>query len=215
VGAQFQKKLFRKITRWRKSKKLRLYALLGLASVGVISYAIYMNNKPRDVDPASYKPLLELIAQAESNDNYNAHFGNSANTDVEFTAMTIEEVQQWQREFVAQGSPSSAVGRYQIIDTTLSELIATQDIDPAQTFDEPTQDKFAIALLERRGSVEYVNQELPTEQFAANLAMEWAALPKVIGDNGDASYYAGDGLNYALVDKEDILEAVQQLRPLQ
>lgn len=208
-------KFRRQVRRWRKSKKLRLYAAVGLMCVGALGYAVYMDNKKLSVDPTSYKPLLDLIASVESKGNYNAHFGNATNSELRFTSMTIAEVQQWQHEFVAQGNASSAVGRYQIIDSTLSGLITDLDLNTKQKFDEATQDKLAIALLERRGSEKYINQELTPEEFAANLAMEWAALPKVLGDNSSASYYAGDGLNAALVKKETVLQAVQRLRPTQ
>lgn len=209
------RKFRRQIKRWRKSKKLRLYTAVGLICIAALSYAVYMDAKKLSVDPSSYKPLLDLIASVESKGNYNAHFGNPTNSDPQFTTMTLDEVQRWQRDFVAQGNASSAVGRYQFIDSTLSGLIAELDLDGTQKFDEATQDKFAVALLERRGSVKYINQELTPEEFAANLAMEWAALPKIIGENSNASYYAGDGLNSALVRKDTVLQAVQHIRPLQ
>lgn len=172
-----------------------------------------MANERLTVNPQTYKPLLNLIANAESNGNYNAHFGNPRNSDIRFTEMTVAEVRQWQEEYVAQGSPSSAVGRYQIISTTLDGLISQLGVEASQKFDEATQDKMAIALLERRGSVEYVNEELSQEQFAANLAKEWAALPKVIGDNPDQSYYAGDGLNKSRVRTTEVLGAIQPISP--
>lgn len=172
-----------------------------------------MDTRRRTVDPTTYRPLLNLIAKVESKGNYNAHFGNPGNTATDFTDMTIEEVQRWQGEFISQGNASSAVGRYQIIDTTLSGLVEQLDISPKQKFDQDTQDKLAITLLERRGSEKYVNDELTPEQFAANLAMEWAALPKVLGENPNSSYYDGDGLNKSLVPPDEVLKAVDAIAP--
>ena len=172
-----------------------------------------MDNKYLTVEPTSYTPLLHLIARAESNDNYNAYFGNPDNKSVNFTDMTIDEVLSWQENFVQQGNASSAVGRYQIIDTTLSGLVRELGIDTKQKFDAATQDKFAVTLLERRGSEKYVNKKLTREEFAANLAMEWAALPKVIGENPTASYYDGDGLNQARIGIRDVLQAIDPIRP--
>ena len=63
--------------------------------------------------------LLNTIAKVESKYNYNAHFGNPNNDAVQFTAMTVNEVLAWQKQFVEQGNPSSAVGRSQFIDSTL------------------------------------------------------------------------------------------------
>lgn len=172
-----------------------------------------MDNRRLSVDTHSIKPLLEVIADAESKGNYNAHFGNPANTTTKFTDMTIAEVQDWQAQSVAQGAVSSAVGRYQIIDSTLAEIVAEQNIAPSEKFDEPMQDQLAAALLERRGSEKFVNDEITREEFAANLAMEWASLPKIIGDEPESSYYAGDGLNKSLVSSSDVLQAVNKISP--
>lgn len=173
-----------------------------------------MQNKRLVVDPASYKPLLQLIASAESKGNYNAYFGNANNKAVDFTNMSIAQVQQWQAEFIADGNPSSAVGRYQIVNTTLAGLVSRLGIDANQKFDAATQDQLAIALLERRGSEEYVNNQLTREQFAANLAKEWAALPKVVGENPTDSYYASDGLNKSLVEVHKVFQAIEPIKPL-
>ncbi len=178
---------------------------------GLFAYAGYMGNQRLIANPESYKPLLNLIATVESNGNYNAHFGNSRNDSVKFTDMSVAEVRQWQTDFVAKGSPSSAVGRYQIISTTLDGLVNELKLEPTQKFDPETQDKMAVALLERRGADAYVNNELTQEEFAANLAKEWAALPKIVGENPEQSYYAGDGLNKSRVEPKEVLSAIEPI----
>ena len=127
--------------------------------------------------------------------------------------MTLSEVQQWQKDYVRQGSPSSAVGRYQIIDTTLTEVTRELRLSPDQLFDKSMQDSIAMALLERRGSIGYVNNEISQQEFAANLAKEWASLPRVIGNNPEASFYEGDGLNHSLVSADAVLEAIDAPEP--
>ncbi len=169
-----------------------------------------MTNKSVAIDPAAFAPLLHLIARAESNDNYDAYFGSPGNTSIDFTSMPVAEVLAWQAEYVQQGSPSSAVGRYQIINTTLAGLVRQLDIDTSQKFSKSMQDRLAIALLERRGAREYVNDELTREEFAANLAKEWAALPKVLGDNPHESYYASDGLNQSRIGVSEVLAVIDQ-----
>lgn len=206
-------KRLRSFKRWRRNNTFKLSVFVVLSLAAVFAYAGYMANERLAVNPESYKPLLNLIAGAESNGNYNAYFGNPRNNDIRFTEMTVAEVRQWQEEYIAQGSPSSAVGRYQIISGTLDGLISELGIVPTQKFDESTQDTMAIALLERRGSVEYVNEELSQEQFAANLAKEWAALPKVVGPNPEQSYYAGDGLNKSRIQSSEVLSAIQPISP--
>jgi muramidase (phage lysozyme) len=208
VFPQFIRKRIRRIKRRLHSKRFILLACVIVLFVGAIGYASYMNTRRLRVDPVTYKPLLQLIARAESKDNYNAYFGNASNTAVNFTAMSLAEVLQWQADFVRSGSPSSAVGRYQIMNTTLTGLVQQLGLDKNEKFDQPMQDKLAITLLERRGSEDYVNNQLSRNEFAANLAREWAALPKVTGKNPSASYYAGDGLNKSLVSVDDVQKAI-------
>lgn len=177
---------------------------------GIIVYAGHMSNRRASINPAAFAPLLHLIARAESNDNYNAHFGSPENDTYDFTSMSVEEVLNWQHEYVQRGSPSSAVGRYQIINTTLAGLVGQLNIDKSEKFDKPMQDKLAITLLERRGAAEYINDEITREEFAANLAKEWAALPKVVGDNPHESYYASDGLNRSRVEVGEVLDVIEK-----
>lgn len=207
-----KRKLFRSIKRGLRGRASVLVVLVFIFS-GVIVYATYMQNKRLTVDPTTYQPLLQLIAKVESKGNYNAYFGNVANSSIDFTKMSIAEVMNWQVNHVRQGNLSSAVGRYQIIDTTLSGLVRQLGIDTSRKFDQATQDQLAIALLERRGAEAYVNEELTRDQFAANLAKEWAALPKVIGANPHESYYASDGLNKSLVSVNEIRKAIEPISP--
>jgi len=177
--------------------------------VGVVSAKIDGRSK---IAPAAYTPLLNVIAEAESKGNYNAYFGDTANSDIRFTDMTIGQVLQWQAEYVRNGSYSSAVGRYQIVQSTLEGLVARLKLNVNTVkFDQKTQDMMAISLLERRGSQTFADQDMSPEQFAANLAQEWASLPKVMGENPDESYYASDGVNKSLVSIDEVLGALTVL----
>ena len=158
--------------------------------------------------------LLQTIAEVESNDNYNAYFGNAKNTKVQFTAMSVGEVLNWQQEFIEDGSPSSAVGRYQFLNTTLLGLTKELGIDHDEQFNQLLQDKLAVALLERRGLNEYVDRKMTREEFAHNLSQEWAALPKTIGSNPEKSYYDGDGLNSARLTTSEIMAGIATVRKL-
>lgn len=188
------------------------YILLLVAVLLVLSINLYPTNMPRKLDPQAYAPLLNTIAEGESNGNYNAYFGKANNRDIFFTQMSVAEVLQWQEQFVKSGQPSSAVGKYQIIRPTLAGLVEEMKIGFEDKFNESMQDKMAITLLERRGSLEYANEKLSREQFAANIAKEWAALPRIIGQNPDESYYAGDGLNKSRVTKEEVFIALELLK---
>lgn len=195
------------------AKRIDVRVLIACASVfviGLIVYAGFMSRQDKPINPAAFKPLLNLIAEGESNDNYNAYFGNPQNQEVDFTSMTIDEVIRWQNDFVRQGSPSSAVGRYQIINKTLVGLVEQLDVDTSQKFDEDLQDRLAITLLERRGAKDFVNGRISREEFASNLSKEWAALPKVLGDNPRKSYYSADGLNQSRIAVNDLLKVIEK-----
>lgn len=158
-----------------------------------------------------YTQLLDVIAEGESKGNYNAYFGKAHNTAIDFTSMPVGDVLAWQRKFVADGNASNAVGRYQFIEPTLSGLVNEMGIDPDERFTPGLQDKLAVRLLERRGIREYMQGRLSREDFAHNLSKEWAALPRVIGDQSQSSYYSGDGLNHAQITVKDVFVAIESL----
>lgn len=205
------RKPFRRYRLFLHRHSLRLRWGIGLFAVGIVAYAGYMSEQQTAINPASYQPLLQLIASAESDGNYNAYYGNAANTEINFTTMTIQQVLDWQHMHIQKGNSSSAVGKYQIINTTLANLVRSLSIPLDQQFDAQTQDRLAIALIERRGARAYVNNEISKEAFAANLAKEWAALPKTQGNNPEASYYSGDGLNSSRVRVHELLGAIQPI----
>lgn len=207
---RFFRKKTKQLFRWARRQPTK-FGLVMLIPVLALGYTSYISNQRLSVNPNSYSKLLSLIANAESRGNYNAYFGNAYNTKIKFTTMSIAEVISWQNQYVSQGSPSDAVGKYQIISPTLTGLVEEMDLSTDQVFDESTQDKLAMRLLERRGADSYVNNEINREQFAANLAKEWAALPRIVGSQPDKSYYAGDGLNKSLVDVDSVLEAIEPI----
>ena len=182
-----------------------------LAIVGVISLILLNMQHSQKIYTSG---LLDTIAKVESRNNYNAHYGNANNTKIQFTSMTVGDVLAWQEEFVSKGNPSSAVGRYQFIDSTLRGLVQELKIDEEETFTPALQDTLAVALLERRGVREYAAGNMSKEEFAHNLSKEWAALPKVIGENPEQSYYAGDGMNRALLSVGEIYSGIATVRKL-
>jgi conjugal transfer mating pair stabilization protein TraG len=126
----------------------------------------------------------------------------------------VDEVLEWQKELIKQGNPSSAVGRYQFIDSTLQGLVQELKLDGKVKFDKSLQDRLANALLERRGIREYVDNKISREEFAHNLSKEWAALPKTIGENPEQSYYVSDGLNKAQVSVAELYASIATVRKL-
>lgn len=203
-------KLRRKYYKQTIRRQKRLVAILVVA-IGFSSLILGTMQPSYDIHTAD---LLNMIAKVESRSNYNAYFGNANNTEIQFTSMSVGEVLAWQRQFVATGSPSSAVGRYQFIDATLQGLVHEQKINESEIFDEALQDKLAVALLERRGIREYAENKISRETFAHNLSKEWAALPKTIGAHPERSYYASDGLNNAQISIGEVLASIATVRKI-
>ncbi len=211
--------LHKRIRRWiskRRRSAVRVLAkpttLLAVVAVGGAAPLILVSMQ--DSQKIYTTDLLNTIAKVESKSNYNAYFGNSHNSSIQFTSMSVDEVLAWQKEFVAQGSPSSAVGRYQFIDSTLQGLLHELRIEGTATFDPALQDRLAVALLERRGIREYVDDKISREEFAHSLSKEWAALPVAIGENPERSYYAGDGLNKAQLSVDEVFASIATVRKL-
>lgn len=206
------KRWFKKHSRYliRKLRKPQNLVIV-LAAVGMLSLILISMQGAQKIYATD---LLDTIAAVESKSNYNAYFGNPHNTSVTFTSMTVREVMAWQKQFVEQGSPSSAVGRYQFIDSTLQGLVQELNINEDTTFNSALQDKLAVALLERRGVHEYLNNKISRQEFAHRLSQEWAALPRATGKNPEQSYYADDGLNKAQVSVAEVYASIATVRKL-
>jgi uncharacterized protein (TIGR02594 family) len=174
-----------------------------------------------DVDaapPSKFDGLLELVSRFEGGTNYDAHYGARDNTNPRFTSMTIGQVRDWQRRFVKNGSKSSAVGRYQIIQNTMAGLIQSMKLSLDVLFDKGMQDRMAMQLLTSRGLGRFLKGSLSVEAFGRALAQEWASLPVLENCRGahrrlraGESYYAGDGLNKAHVDENDVRAVLERL----
>lgn len=143
-------------------------------------------------DAVQFAPrnLLSFIASVESGQNgYNKIFGGRV---VDLTSKTLDEVLAFQG---TMGGESSAVGRYQFIQRTLRGLKRELGLTGNEVFNEELQDRLGQALLDRRGYQSWKSGQLSDEQFANNLAQEWAGLPMVSGPKAGRSYYSGVGSN--------------------
>jgi conjugal transfer mating pair stabilization protein TraG len=205
--------IIRKTYTWLTRTKARR-AALSVAALLILGAAAIMQSMPTIINPAAYKQLLSVIAKGESSSNYNAYFGNPGNDSIKFTDMSIGEVLTWQDDYLQQGKASNAVGRYQFMRTTLAGLVQQLKISPVAPFNEAMQDRLAIALIDRRGAVAFAEKKISREQFAHNLSQEWAALPRVLGENPAESYYAGDGLNAAKISIDEIMQAINTFEKL-
>ena len=157
--------------------------------------------------------LLDVIAKPESGGDYNiAHRSNPRPQTSDgrvLEQMTIKEVIAWQERRIAAGSPSSAVGRYQIINNTLEGLVREMKLSGNEVFDRDMQDRMAIRLMERRGLHAFLEGRIGIDRMMRNLSQEWAGLPK---DHSNLSYYDGDGLNRAGIRASVVADSLQQTR---
>lgn len=152
--------------------------------------------------------LKNLIGHHESRNDYNRIYGSGVKR-IPLTEMTINEVLDWQKKYVADGSRSSAAGKYQIIQGTLGELKTQMKLSGNEKFDEQMQDRMFEKLAERRGLGDYQQGKISQATFMRNLSQEWASLPK---DNSGLSYYHGDGLNRAHATPNSVVLAMQEAR---
>ncbi|MDH6229591.1 muramidase (phage lysozyme) [Mesorhizobium soli] len=164
--------------------------------------------------PAGAAMLLDFIGDIEAPKGYGTIYGNNqGKLPKPLTSMTVGKVVDAQASWTKQFK-SSAAGRYQFMRKTLQELEKALSLRGNQLFDADLQDRLGYHLLKRRGYDEFMADQIDRAEFGKRLAQEWASLPvlatvavgkrKVVRGQ---SYYAGDGLNKALVAPERV-EAV-------
>ena len=150
-------------------------------------------NSGRELVGQGIDALKNLIGHHESKNDYNRVYGAGVKR-IPLTDMTVDQVLAWQRNYVKNGSPSSAVGKYQIIQDTLRGLKAEMGLTGNEKMDAAMQDRMFMHLAKRRGLDDYLAGRISQDKMMRNLSQEWASLPK--NDSG-LSYYHGDGLNRA------------------
>lgn len=152
-----------------------------------------LSNPPQLPDDAQSRipvaPILSLIGKTEGTDRgegYNETLGYGAYTGgkVNLVGMTLDEVDALQTKMLRHKDNSwnsSAVGRYQIVRTTLRSLRKELGLKGTERYDAKMQDRLAMALLERRGLSRWQAGRMSDDAFLNSLAQEWASLPNSQG----------------------------------
>lgn len=149
-----------------------------------------------------YRPLLDLIGFAEGTDRgrkYNETLAYGAYTggNVELVKMSLREIDQLQTRMLAHPANkwnSSAVGRYQIVRTTLRNIKKTLKLSDTEKYDEIMQDRMGCFLLGSRGIDRWLAGSMSTSAMVTELAKEWASFPVWSSNpNSTKSYYKGQG----------------------
>jgi muramidase (phage lysozyme) len=129
-------------------------------------------------------PFLNLIGRAEGTDKgrgYNETLGYGAFTGgpQNLVGMTLDQIDKLQTQMLRNPRNrfnSSAVGRYQIVRTTLRRLRQQLGLKGDELYDEAMQDRLARRLYQQRGN------------NPAGLRNEWEGLRRVPGDEISRSY---------------------------
>jgi peptidoglycan hydrolase-like protein with peptidoglycan-binding domain len=150
--------------------------------------------------------LLNFIARYESGGDYNIMVGGKRGN---LTDMTVGEVLDMQKDMIAKGHESTAVGRYQYIRKTLAGTANQAGIDVNRTkFNEKTQDALAIQTLRTIGLESWLDGKLDDGAFLNKVARIWASVPTTSG----GSYYSGVGSNKAGIKTDVALNTLQDIR---
>ena len=145
-----------------------------------------------------YRPMLDLIGFAEGTDRkrgYNETLAYRVYTggDVNLVGMTLQEIDALQTKMLKHPKNSfnsSALGRYQIVRTTLRAIRKTLGLSASALFGAEMQDRCACYLLGLRGIDKYLAGRLAEDTLINNLAREWASLPMISGKGA----YAGQNV---------------------
>ena len=143
-------------------------------------------NSSKISDPQT-RNLLDQIGRAEGA-GYDTVFGNNQKKyGWKPSRMTIGEVKKAQK-VLARATGSSAFGKYQVIQKTLAGAVRALGLKDSDVFNEETQDRIALYLLDQRGYSAYKAGKLSPVAFQEQVSMEWASIPSPSGQ----SFYAGD-----------------------
>lgn len=161
-----------------------------------------------------YRPLLDLIGKAEGTDKargYNETLAYGAYTGgaVDLVSMTLDEVDKLQTKMLQHPKNkwnSSAVGRYQIVRTTMRNIRKTLGLTGRERYDKEMQDRMACFLLGQRGIDLYLTGAKKEDAMLLELAKEWASFPKPDG----AGYYSGQGGKLKPAAVRKVLKEVQR-----
>jgi conjugal transfer mating pair stabilization protein TraG len=153
--------------------------------------------------------VLDLIAAPESRGNYNALYKDADQQAIELSGLALDEVRGLQQRLVAErgGSP---VGRYQIIDDTLENLMQRMGLSGQERFTPELQDRMGLLLARDAGLDAWQSGRLSSATFAHNLSRVWAGLP---ADDSNRSYYEGVAGNRARIGWTTVLAALDTERP--
>ena len=94
---------------------------------------------------------------------------------------TSEEYRNYSRDVLGRGPnelPSTPMGKYQIVGTTLKDLVDRGLVDPNAQFDAETQEKLGSLLVNNRGYDDVLTGKITQAQFEKGLGQEFEGIQK-------------------------------------
>lgn len=133
----------------------------------------------RDEIARSEKTESEVARQRGFVSSYDVPFGYGkfGRPPKPLSQMTLDEVEQYQRRLLANGSPSSVVGRYQFHPDTLRGLRKKLQLKGDEVFGPDLQDRLVLELFKERGLEDLRSGGITAEAFTDRLAPVWASIP--------------------------------------
>ena len=164
------------------------------------------------------KALLARIAQGEVNTTGDSGydtvigFGKYGKPPKPLTSMTLSEILTFQKQLLRNGSPSTAVGRYQMLKRTILEEAKYAGIPLSTVFTEDVQDTLILNRLKRmRGYDAYRKGNLPEKNFIRNLSQEFASVENPFTGHG---YYSGQGVHTTAKQLHNALSGVTPFKDI-
>ena len=196
---------------------IALAVLLGGAGAfsapSVSASGLFCHNPNYTAPHKVLKPVLDLISKGEG--DYNAinrgRAGDTPGGIQRLKGLTFENFTTQQVIDMQRYEGLYAVGRYQIIPSTLRWAVAMSDVDPLDMFTPEVQDKLAVALImyKRPAVGAYIRGDHNLEGWALNeMAKEWASIEWRDG----RGYYDYVGGNRAHISRAEMSTALQTVK---
>lgn len=150
--------------------------------------------------------LFDVIASAEAGPKgYDAiHYSATRLPSKPPSQMTISEIFTWVRATPGQ---HHAIGRFQIIPSTLKYLVEAEGVSGSEIFSEGLQKRLAFRLMVDAGYHDFASGRMSMPRFQDKLARIWAGLPLA---NGRSAYHGTAG-NRATITRANFDAAMQQI----
>lgn len=183
-----------------------------LGKSAAIGIAKIINGGVKEVVTGGYSALGNIISKGEGNYNsVNRGLVNGKNLgsfETDLSKMTINQILERNKLKTSDKNRMNAVGKYQIIASTMKEAKKAMKLTGNEKFTKEMQERIFKEFLvpKRKGLADYLNGgKTSLDQAQYEASMEWASIPVPKGyktktgkiSNGKVTYYDENGGNKA------------------